>query len=140
MAKWTQLQVIELDDPSGATITNTINDAIDTYVISSDGTLTATGNFSFSSSGTMYEGATYRYRYIGDIDLVTNSATMSFHGVTVPERFGQLRFEVIAIRERSSWRVHIDLDANQNGRITTGDIVDESITTNKLADLTQNHI
>jgi hypothetical protein len=139
MSKYTQLITITLTNAGGETITNPITDGASLYYITS-GALTATGNFSFGPSGTMYEGVTYNYRYSGNIDLVTNSADLSFHGLVVPEGWGTKVFSVQAIYIGAAWVVKFELDMDQINTIITTSIVNEAVTKDKLEDLTDDHI
>ena len=139
MSKYTQLITINLTNAGGETITNPLTDAISLYNITTN-SLTATGNFSFTSSGTMFEGATYNYRYDGNIDLVTNSADLSFHGLAVPRGWGTKAFSVQAVYVGASWVISFDLDMDQINTIITTSIVDKAVTKDKLENLTDDYI
>lgn len=119
---------------AGGDIILPVGSAIDIYqLLPNGGAITLVDNLTFSSSGTPKVGHEFRFLYGGGV--TQGAFAVEFFGVELTDDQALVKQEVSCYYNGTAWEVRITKDSSDgNEDILGGDIVDESVSTNKIAD------
>ena len=118
-------------------------DPYDLYLIR--GTAVAIGNYAIVPTGTPGLGLTYNFRFIGSLDITTNTKTFSLFGVTITQEQLNKNWEARCFYNGIAWEVILEMDFTEaqivsstniaNNVISSLNLANGSVTTPKLANL-----
>lgn len=119
---------------AGGDIILPVDSAINVYqLLPNGGAITLVDNLTFSSSGTPKVGHEFRFLYGGGV--TQGVFEVEFFGVTLTDAQALYKQEVSCYYNGTAWEVRITKDGSDGNEDFDGDdIVDETITTNKIAD------
>lgn len=104
------------------------------------GTAVAIGNYNISITGTPQKGETYIIRYRGTLDITTNGATFSILGEALTQNQLNASLDIETFYNGSSWEVSVKPSFTSNSVVDTANIVNDSVTNSKLADMANNTV
>lgn len=118
-------------------------DPYDLYLIT--GTAVAIGNYAIVPTGTPGLGLTYNFRFIGSLDITTNTKTFSLFGVAITQEQLNKNWEARCFYNGTAWEVILEMDFTEaqivssvniaNNAISSSNLANGSVTTPKLDNL-----
>jgi len=121
---------------TGGTKSFAVNTYVDIYkIVATGGAITLSASMNFTASGTPLNGMEYRFLYSGGVTSNTGSGfVVTFMGTALTDAQALLPLEVNAYYNGSAWEVRLFLDLSNTGnKFSTTDLIDQSVTTAKLA-------
>jgi hypothetical protein len=128
---------ITLDGSSGE-FAGKINVAepVELYYIT--GAATAVANYNVSPVGTPDINCTFSFKYTGNLDITTNSATFTFFGIPITQLQLQKHMWIKCVWNGSSWLVDIKMDFSQSNIISANNLGTGAIDASVIKDNTIN--
>lgn len=129
----TNVRKITLDGTGTEIPTLSVSALYTSYLIT--GTVTATGNYAITATGTPQLGTRFLFDYEATLDITTNGTTFSLFGTSITQAQLLKTWTLEAVYNGTTWDTNLLMDFSETQMVSTDNLTDLSVTTGKINNL-----